>query len=122
MKKDLRLATLFKRRLWHGYFPVNFVKFLRTPFLRNISGRLLPCFMAFSDWELLPQRFKNICYWKIYCGKHYRVSKYFIKFPRTSSRTAKAIATFKETTNCKFIRLSVQFGLLELISNNLMLF
>ena len=101
MKKDLRPATLFKRRLWHGYFPVNFVKFLRTPFLRNISGRLLPCFTAFSDWELLPQRFKNICYWKIYCGKHYRVSKYFIKFSRTSSRTAKAIATFKETTNCK---------------------
>ena len=57
--------------------------------------------MAFNDWEFLPQRFKNICYWKIDCGKHYRLSKYFIKFPRTPSGTAKAIATFKETTNCK---------------------
>ena len=57
--------------------------------------------MAFSDWEFLPQRFKNICYWKIDCGKHYRLSKYFIKFQRTLSGTAKAIATFKETTNCK---------------------
>ena len=55
--------------------------------------------MVLSDWEFLPQRFKNICYWKIDCGKHYRLSKYFI--PRTSSRTGKAIATFKETTNCK---------------------
>ena len=26
----LRPATLLKRRLWHGCFPVNFAKFLRT--------------------------------------------------------------------------------------------
>ena len=29
----LRSATLLKKRLWHTCFPVNFVKFLRTPFL-----------------------------------------------------------------------------------------
>ena len=34
-------ATLLKKRLWHRYFPVNFAKFLRTPFLKNTSGRLL---------------------------------------------------------------------------------
>ena len=34
-------ATLFKKRLWHRYFLVNFQKFLRTPFLQNTSGRLL---------------------------------------------------------------------------------
>ena len=28
----LRPATLLKRRLWHRCFPVNLVKFLRTPF------------------------------------------------------------------------------------------
>ena len=27
-----RPATLLKKRLWHRCFPVNFVKFLRTPF------------------------------------------------------------------------------------------
>ena len=37
----LRPATLLKKRLWHRYFPVNFAKFLRTPFLQNIFGRLL---------------------------------------------------------------------------------
>ena len=37
----LRLATLLKKRFWHWCFPVNFVKFLRTPFLQNTSGRLL---------------------------------------------------------------------------------
>ena len=31
----LRPATLLKKRLWHRCFPVNFVKFLRTPFLQN---------------------------------------------------------------------------------------
>ena len=28
-------ATLFKKRLWHRYFPVNFVKFSRTPFSKE---------------------------------------------------------------------------------------
>ena len=27
-----RPATLLKKRLWHRRFPVNFAKFLRTPF------------------------------------------------------------------------------------------
>ena len=34
-------ATLLKKRLWRRCFPVNFTKFLRTPFLENTSGRLL---------------------------------------------------------------------------------
>ena len=31
----LRSATLLKKRLWHGCFLVNFMKFLRAPFLQN---------------------------------------------------------------------------------------
>ena len=31
---------LLKKRLWHRCFPVNFAKFLRTPFLQNNSERL----------------------------------------------------------------------------------
>ena len=38
----LRPATLLKKWLWHRCFPVNFAKFLKTPFLQNTSGRLLP--------------------------------------------------------------------------------
>ena len=30
--EGLRPATLLKKKLWHRCFPVNFVKFLRTPF------------------------------------------------------------------------------------------
>ena len=36
-----RPATLLKKRLCHRCFPVSFMKFLRTPFLQNTSGRLL---------------------------------------------------------------------------------
>ena len=31
----LRPATLLKKRLWHKCFPINFVKFLRTPFYKE---------------------------------------------------------------------------------------
>ena len=34
----LRLATLLKKRLWHRYFPVNFMEFLKTIFSKNNSG------------------------------------------------------------------------------------
>ena len=34
----LRPVTLLKKSLWHRFFPVNFAKFLRTPFLQNTSG------------------------------------------------------------------------------------
>ena len=37
----LRCATLLKNRLWHRCFPVNFIKLLKIPFLKNTSGRLL---------------------------------------------------------------------------------
>ena len=34
----LRPATLLKKSLWHRCFPVNFAKYLRTPFLQNTSN------------------------------------------------------------------------------------
>ena len=37
----IKLQALLKNRLWHKCFPVNFVKFSRTPFLQNKSVRLL---------------------------------------------------------------------------------
>ena len=41
LKRSLRPATLLKKRLWRRCFPVNFVKFLKVPFLQNTSRRLL---------------------------------------------------------------------------------
>ena len=40
-----RPATLFKKRLWRKWFPVNFAKFLRTPFL---TERL--CWLLLYDY------------------------------------------------------------------------
>ena len=44
-----------KKRPWQRWFPVNFVKFLKTPFLRNTSGRLLlqvgrHLFLKYMTW------------------------------------------------------------------------
>ena len=36
----MRSATLFKKKLWHRCFLVNFAKFPRTFFLQNTSGQL----------------------------------------------------------------------------------
>ena len=59
-------ATLLKKRLWHRYFPVNFVKFLRKPFLRNTSGRLLLyftiCYLFLNSIKVL------IRFWSIFKG------------------------------------------------------
>ena len=39
--ESFRPATLFKKRLRHRCFPVNFMKFLKAPFLQNTCGWLL---------------------------------------------------------------------------------
>ena len=43
----LRPATLFKNILWHRYFPVNFVKFLRIPFYRTPPDDCFSTFFLF---------------------------------------------------------------------------
>ena len=44
-------ATLFKKRLWHRCFPVNFVKFLRNRFLKNTSGGCF-CIGNRNNWKV----------------------------------------------------------------------
>ena len=49
LKALMRRATLLKKRLWHRCFPVNFLKFLRIPFLQNTSRG---CFYwIFYPWD-----------------------------------------------------------------------
>ena len=43
-----RPATLLKKRLWHRWFPVNFGKFLRTPFFTEHPRWLFLCFSRCS--------------------------------------------------------------------------
>ena len=46
----LRPATLVKRRLWHRFFPVNFAKFLRTPFIiEHLWWQLLSIILYLSQ-------------------------------------------------------------------------
>ena len=57
---------MLKKRLWHRCFPVNFVKFLRTPFLQNTSGWLLLWFekveniILFETIIIFSRDYKNL--------------------------------------------------------------
>ena len=47
---------ILKKKLWYRCFPVNFVEFLRAPFLQNSSGRLVlitVILMNAGEWLLL---------------------------------------------------------------------
>ena len=50
---DIRPATLLKKRLWRRFFPVNFAKFLRIPFLTEHLWWLLQQISKLHDTVLL---------------------------------------------------------------------
>ena len=58
----MRPATLLKKRLQQSCFPVNFVKFLRTPFLQNTSRQLLlfPIHLTISFCENFLYIYSNL--------------------------------------------------------------
>ena len=52
----VRPATLLKKRLWHRCFPVSFAKFVRTLFLQDNSGGLLPA-IFYCRYEPQPLKY-----------------------------------------------------------------
>ena len=54
--KHLRQSLFFNKVAGRRYLPVNFVKLIRTPFLRNTSGRL-----PLIRWIFLNVRKKHLC-------------------------------------------------------------
>ena len=69
IKLQTKPATLLKKRLWHRSFPANYVKFLKTPFLQNTSGRLL---LKIASLDLT-SKFLNL---KIHCVKSVQIRSY----------------------------------------------
>ena len=55
----LRPATLLKKSLWHRCFPMNFAKFLRTPFYRT---PLDDCFCSYFSLVFIIKMFLHCCY------------------------------------------------------------
>ena len=58
----LRPATLLKKRLWHRCFPVNFAKFLRTPFFTKHLRWLLEMPLTFMYISERSNSINNRCY------------------------------------------------------------
>ena len=50
---------LLRKKLWHGCFPMNFVKFLRTSFLQKTSRRLLLYNVLKKDYPLAHLTYKR---------------------------------------------------------------
>ena len=59
------LTTLLRKRLWHRCFSVNCVEFLRTPFSRNTSVRLILEYADYFIWCF--SLFKTFQSQKMYC-------------------------------------------------------
>ena len=55
LRNFARPATLFKKSLWHRCFPVNFGKFLRTPFFIEHLWWLLLCWDKFLNYQIYEQ-------------------------------------------------------------------
>ena len=77
IKLQARPVTLFKNKLWHWCFPVNFVRFLRIPFLLSISSS---CFWwsrrnrlqsSTSEWKPFSW---DIITWQSDVFRHFRES------------------------------------------------
>ena len=86
--KHLRpVAKSVKKRLQHRCFPVNFVKFLKTPFLQNISGQLLLNFFIYFTVSLPPSElienrlfpFLNMFYYKSYLSNVMNIISFAIE-------------------------------------------
>ena len=61
----LRPATLLKERFWHRCFPVNFVKFLRTPFLKeHLWWLLLDLESSVLDFQFRETTDISVSYYK----------------------------------------------------------
>ena len=86
----LRPATFLKKGLWRGCFPMNFAKFLRTPFLQNTSRRLLflllkkrlwhKCFLVNFAKFIRTPFLKEHLWWRLIC-KWVMVLSFFGLYP-----------------------------------------
>ena len=85
--EGLRPAILLKERLWYSCFLVNFAKFLRTPFLHNISGPD-DCF-----WNIKV----DTTIWKLFWNK--AIIKSFISYAQQSAFLAIKIFESKNGNN-----------------------
>ena len=61
---DSQPVILLKWRLHHGYFPMNFSKLLRTPFLQDTSKWLV---LIFRKFDIRAFNLKEICSLYQYC-------------------------------------------------------
>ena len=110
--KRLRPATLLKKRLWHKFFVVNFVKFLRASFLKNTSVRMLLYYAKEEDES--KQKFQSFLNFtkKIMIKKN--TLTFFIFYLLCSSSFFSGFTFYKEALCLIIFRLSLCSNMLNL--------
>ena len=92
----LRPATLFKKRLCHRCFPLNFAKFLGTPFLLDMAWINTWTNLLYSDrfyynqTGMLLEKYENLLELSVNRSSHQRctVKKVFSEIRRTHRETS----------------------------------
>ena len=93
----LRSATLLKKRLWHRCFSVDFVKFLRAPFLLLLPLGIYPrCVRQYAKlfryscrYSSQMNKFDSEYKLTLFRSSHWRcsVKKLFLKFRKSHRKT-----------------------------------
>ena len=94
----LRPATLLKKRLWHRCVPVNFAKFLRTPFFtEHLRWLLLKAYQLITHHNIFLSKHKPKIHGRLPLdtGSNLNVHKTFRGgFDRLSRRPGRLLCTF----------------------------
>ena len=106
------LATLLKKSLWHICFPVNFRKFLRTPFLYTCSG----CFYQLSDLVFHEYRLKASKQ-ELKCFELFQLEEKITNFVQTMKMYCRGKSA--KGTTCKILTFIFSFFFLASFLTNL---
>ena len=94
--KCLRPTTFLKKGVWHRCFPMNFAKFLRALFLKNISNGYF-----FNHLKFILMLDSNACYyncsttWRPVCGSNHLLYSNECVLQRATCKQKKAIIPVK---------------------------
>ena len=98
--------AFLKKSLWHRCFPVNFMKFLRTTFLQNTSGRLLLLIELYYFKSFTETSWRNFVETKISTKTLFYL---FYCFTKDSIKSYSASLKINTKSSYKHFRLYIYF-------------
>ena len=104
-----RPATLLKKILWHRCFPLNFVKFLRTPFYIEHFRWLCLIFVDHQHCLFRSQEESGSCVLDVLISKYLTKEKYLTEQNRKLKTMSIYIETYKNSQKHEFLHRTIFF-------------